>query len=179
MRHTQSRVYRYQLQLIMDISVLRAGVEHSALLADLFISLHNTHEMRVKTLFKKINERDETENDIRQKIERKSRIFLICYYDETPCGYLEGSLQKTEESKMFISRLIGRIENIYVLPDYRRLGCATALFSYFFEYAQARKIDFFELDVLSDNLGAISFYNSLGFFSHRITMLRNNDDVIH
>ena len=155
-----------------SVKIVRAGVEHSSLIAKMFASLHNSHEMQVASYFRKIDDLNKISADIEEKIENKRRIFLIGYCDGEACGFLEGSLKRTEDSILFIPKTVAVIENVYVLPGYRRRGCATALFEGFFDYANARAVDFFELDVLINNQGALDFYKSLNFFPHIITMLR-------
>ena len=160
----------------MSIEIIRAGVEHSGEIATMFANLQKIHTGIDKTLFKEICDLDKIAQAIKTSIEEKTRIFLLAYLDGEPCGYLEGSLAITEDSEIFIPRKISKIENIFVYPEKRRLGCATALWNAFFSYASSRGIHHMELDVMSANNDAIKFYESLGFVPYKTTLIRKSQE---
>ncbi len=57
----------------------------------------------------------------------------------------------------------GNINNIAVLPDYRRKGYATVLLEQLIAYGRENGLTFLTLEVRASNLGAISLYESVGF----------------
>lgn len=154
------------------MEIIRAGIEHSGVIATMFAKLHAVHAKIDASLFREIENVDSVRDGIKKSIEEKTRIFFIAVKDGEACGYLEGSLALTEDSELFISRKISRIENLYVLPEKRRMGCARALFNAFLDYAESRGIFRMELDAMGANDDAIAFYRSVGFEPYKITYTR-------
>ena len=62
------------------------------------------------------------------------------------------------------------IDDIYVVPDYRRKGVAKALFNYVKSLAEKEKYEKIDLTVWNFNKEAQSFYESLGFTEQRRIM---------
>ena len=62
------------------------------------------------------------------------------------------------------------IDDIYVVPDYRRKGVAKALFNYVKSLAEKEKYEKIDLTVWSFNEEALIFYKSLGFTEQRKIM---------
>ena len=54
------------------------------------------------------------------------------------------------------------LEDLFVLPDYRRRGIGKALLQYLTELAQSRKVGRLEWSVLDWNKPAIKFYQTMG-----------------
>lgn len=57
---------------------------------------------------------------------------------------------------------MGSIEDVYVVPEARRAGVASAMIQFLFDYARRRGFCRLQLDVQDDNEGARAFYESLG-----------------
>jgi len=62
----------------------------------------------------------------------------------------------------FLTRPGIYLEDLFVLPDYRRMGIATSLLSYLAERAVAEGCGRFEWSVLDWNEPAIAFYKRMG-----------------
>jgi ribosomal protein S18 acetylase RimI-like enzyme len=56
----------------------------------------------------------------------------------------------------------GTIEDVYVEPDARRSGVASAMLQFLFDHAGRRGFCRLQLDVQGDNEGACAFYESIG-----------------
>jgi GNAT superfamily N-acetyltransferase len=56
----------------------------------------------------------------------------------------------------------GTVEDVYVEPEARRSGVASALLAFLFEQARRRGFCRLQLDVQGDNTGARAFYESIG-----------------
>ncbi len=70
------------------------------------------------------------------------------------------------------------LEDLFVLPDYRRKGIGKAMFSYLAQIASERNCGRLEWSVLDWNQSAIAFYESLGadvLPDWRICRLRTNN----
>lgn len=74
----------------------------------------------------------------------------------------------------------GNINNVAVLPDYRRKGYGKLLLSHLITYAQAHQFDFLTLEVRASNLGAIRLYETCGFtqVGCRKRYYENREDAI-
>ncbi len=57
----------------------------------------------------------------------------------------------------------GYITNIAVLPEYRKQGVATALFTKLDDFANENKLSFISLEVRKNNQNAISLYEKFGY----------------
>ena len=151
-----------------NLKIVRAQDKHSGEIATMFSHLHELHTGMDPFIFKPIDNIDSISADIRDKIISKSRLFLLAYIDDELCGYLEASFGITNESELFSSRKISKLENLFVYPSKRRNGCATALFNAFLDFAEERGFaEHIELDVMSENKQAIAFYEKLGFTPYK------------
>ncbi len=57
----------------------------------------------------------------------------------------------------------GNINNIAVLPDYRRKGYGRLLLEHLISYGKEQKLSFLTLEVRESNAGARALYQSVGF----------------
>lgn len=57
---------------------------------------------------------------------------------------------------------MGSVQDVYVVPEARRSGVATAMFAFMMEHARRRGWCRLQLDVQHDNVGARAFYESVG-----------------
>ncbi|MCG3223655.1 MAG: GNAT family N-acetyltransferase [Candidatus Heimdallarchaeota archaeon] len=91
-------------------------------------------------------------------------------------GFLYGFIKKY--SGMFKPRLTAHVSDITIKKEYRRKNIGTALMHKFEEeFAKSRKADEISLNVHSQNVEGLNFYNKLGFSKKLITLqksLRND-----
>ncbi len=57
----------------------------------------------------------------------------------------------------------GNINNIAVLPDYRRKGYGKLLLEHLIAYGKEKQLSFLTLEVRESNMGARALYQSVGF----------------
>ena len=153
------------------VRIVRAEDRHSGEIATMFCHLQNIHADIDPFLFKKIENVDAICADIQNKITSGSRLFLLAYVGEELSGYLEASFGISEESEIFISHKVAKIENIFIHESKRRMGCATALFNAFVDFADRLGFsEHIELDVMSENEGAIAFYKKIGFSQYKTVL---------
>lgn len=74
----------------------------------------------------------------------------------------------------------GNINNVAVLPDYRRKGYGKLLLSHLITYAKEHHLSFLTLEVRASNEGAIRLYESCGFgaVGRRKKYYDNREDAI-
>ena len=147
-----------------EIELIRAGEEHVSLLCALFCKLHRTHTDLRPDFFAPITNTTPFETQIRDLLRTKQRIFLLARKEGEICGYLEGRLAEVDpDDVLYTPRRFAKIENLYILPEFRRRGVARALAEAFIDYAALRGFSSVELQVLGANEAALAFYRSMGF----------------
>lgn len=74
----------------------------------------------------------------------------------------------------------GNINNVAVLPQYRRKGYAKQLLTHLISYAKENKLSFLTLEVRASNQGAIRLYEDCGFVpvGRRKKYYDNREDAI-
>jgi ribosomal protein S18 acetylase RimI-like enzyme len=105
-----------------------------------------------------------------------SQVVYVARKGEEVIGFLYGFIKKY--SGMFKPRITAHVSDIAIKKDYRRKNIGTALMSKFEnEFAKSRKADEISLNVHSQNIEGLNFYNKLGFSKKLITVqksLRND-----
>lgn len=90
---------------------------------------------------------------LEEELEHENAHFLVALIEGEVAGYV-GMLHVLDE---------GDICNVAVFPRFRRKGVATALIEELFCYGQQKKLSFITLEVRRSNMGAQSFYQTMGF----------------
>ena len=94
-----------------------------------------------------------TKNMFLGELAQTTTTYMVAEQDEKIVGYM-GMYQAADE---------GNVTNIAVLPEYRRLGIASALLDSFINLCINKKLCFLTLEVRKSNIGAISLYKKFGF----------------
>lgn len=101
-----------------------------------------------------------TEDDLRREIfsARPSAEVVLAWEDGQPAGFA----LFFHNFSTFLGRRGLYLEDLFVLPDYRRRGYGRALLIYLARLAVERGCGRFEWTVLDWNVEAIAFYTALG-----------------
>ena len=89
----------------------------------------------------------------RKDLENKNAVYVCLEEDGKVIGYV-GMWNISGE---------GNINNVAVLPDYRRKGYGRLLLSHLISYAKEHQLLLLTLEVRASNEGAIHLYESCGF----------------
>jgi ribosomal protein S18 acetylase RimI-like enzyme len=92
-------------------------------------------------------------------LENENGIFLIAMDGEQLVGYINGS----PKEQMNRSIRTFEMENLGIIPDYRRQGLATKLYARFVEEVKQRGFTRIFLNCYIKNEIALDFYKKLGF----------------
>ena len=92
-----------------------------------------------------------------------------------PIGILMGTTDAPAISLRY--KKIGKILEIYILPEYRRSGAGKLLFNSFRKFLKEKNISHVELSVDANNKPGIKFWESLGFkeYSKRMALQIGDD----
>jgi GNAT superfamily N-acetyltransferase len=73
----------------------------------------------------------------------------------------------------------GTIEDVFVHPEARRSGVASAMFQFLFDHARRRGFCRLQLDVQGGNKGARAFYESIGMADsgYRVYVISLSDEA--
>lgn len=110
-------------------------------------------------------------SQIREAMHREDTIYLIA---------LEGGVVCAVASCVF-SAFEAMIENVAVLPEYRRRGIAAAMLDRIEAEAKGRALENISLEVASRNSGAVLLYEKAGFIRAGVRKgfyRKQNDDAI-
>lgn len=90
------------------------------------------------------------------------QVLYVARKGEEIVGFLYGFSKKY--SSVFKPRLTAHVSDIAIKKEYRRKNIGTALmYKFENEFASSRKADEISLNVHSQNVEGLSFYNKLGF----------------
>ena len=101
----------------------------------------------------------------------QSSFCLVATQDEKPIGFANGFL--ILPSRIFQTKTIGLIENLFVLPDVRRQGGGGRLVDACYNWFSDNFIDQVYVNVVPHNQLSIRFWKSKGYQIHKVTMARN------
>ncbi len=90
-------------------------------------------------------------------ISNKKRILVIAEENSKLLGFLIASLISNTYEK------VAYLDDIFVLPNYRKNRIGTELIEYFKTWSKAHKTKTLRLAVLTNNTNAINFYKKIGF----------------
>ncbi|EII5414405.1 GNAT family N-acetyltransferase [Vibrio alginolyticus] len=139
------------------------------LLNDLMFELHDEHHLQSPELFKTAEE-IEQEKSIARYIDDPECLVYVAKQGDEIIGFISGHFCELIST---VSRpvMMGSVDELYVLPEYRKQGTAQALInkieSTFSDYGAKQMF----VEVWHFNQGAISLYEKQGF-AHHIHYLR-------
>ena len=94
-----------------------------------------------------------SESALRDELNNKNALFLVCLYENRVVGYI-GSIFVCDEMN---------ITNVAVLSDMRRKGIGENLIKTLIQQAKQKNIKEIFLEVRESNFSAQALYNKLGF----------------
>ncbi|NLM13538.1 MAG: GNAT family N-acetyltransferase [Epulopiscium sp.] len=94
-------------------------------------------------------------------LESKQVVVYIVEVDTKIVGYIKGSIRKVPP--LYDIRNEGKIEEIYIMPEYRGRGLATQLVNHIIEDFKSKEVDYIDIHVDYDNEIGQKFWESLGF----------------
>jgi diamine N-acetyltransferase len=116
---------------------------------------------------------EEVENYYKNQLEDPNWFCYIAYIDEEPIGYALFFIRNYEQNPFRKSYLGIHIDQISVLPRYKKQGIGTALMATIENFAKDKNATQLELTYWENNVEAKMFYEKLGFNPHmRFTVKR-------
>ena len=106
---------------------------------------------------------EQSKSYIEEIITNDDSDFIVAVSDSKIVGFALVEEMKTPPYDCFVPHKYTFIMDVVVDKDYRRKGIATALLSEVRKWAEDRKSDYIELNVLSKNIQAINLYENLQF----------------
>ena len=149
------------------MSIIRdANINDIEALHRFFEALHKLHFEGRPDIFS-VDDNPYTEKFIKKALKDKNKRIIVAEENNEIIGLCAFSFNdnayQTRKKQIFI-------DDIYVVPDYRRKGVAKALFNYVKSLAEKEKYEKIDLTVWSFNEEALIFYKSLGFTEQRKIM---------
>jgi len=140
----------------MEIKKIKTKEECA--LCDEFLSKLNAYE----SCFDDILNSEFKFKEIHEKSLKNDFVYIAVAYENVPIGYVFSYL-KTSKGKVHKTNLI-EIEALFVEETFRKKGVGKKLIESVEKWAKENFEDYvIELHAINDNVGAVSFYESLGF----------------
>ncbi|MBL7158855.1 GNAT family N-acetyltransferase [Candidatus Microgenomates bacterium] len=83
-------------------------------------------------------------------------------------GYLVGGLQKRKFYRIRVQ--YAELENMFVLPEFRRRRIGDRLAQKFFSWCKTKKINYISVTASASNQLGIKFYKKIGFKAYHLTL---------
>ena len=132
-------------------------IENNPTLSGNFFSPSHENETRWRKHILSVYEEDENQ-------------ILIAENDDKIVGFIK---IKTFETLPLVSNIkCSLIGLMYVLPEFRRLGIASALMDRVFEYVKSKGVTHVRLNVMGSNIPAYNLYEKMGFVDYSIIMMK-------
>ena len=106
----------------------------------------------------------------KRTIENPEADILVAAENNTILGFAHITESKTLPHPPIVQHSYATVVDLMVRPDRRRRGVATALLAACKTWAAARKLEYLELKVLTENRDAIKLYEKTGFTPAHQTM---------
>ena len=159
-----------------DVLIRKAEQADVDAIVDIWHQLMDDHARRDPSYWGLIPEMEarriyaEYKNNI---LESPDYVHLVAVVDNKVVGYINGS--RITRPPIFLKTEAGRINEIVVNRDHRRLGVARLLLSAIFKEFAERGFQYTDLMVDKDNPGAIDLYKSMGFDSREFHLIKRLD----
>jgi len=101
------------------------------------------------------------EEELEWIIESRQVLIYVAEADAKVIGYIRGSIRKIPP--LYDIKNEGSIEEIYIMPEYRRRGLATQLVRCIMEDFKEKEVDYIDIHVDQDNDIGQKFWDGLGF----------------
>ena len=111
--------------------------------------------------------RDFTET-VSRTIQHNDRLYLLAQTGNVVVGYLDGNSRALHE--VFAPKRSFHLNAVYVIPEARNQGIATALFHSALQWAKTQGCRESDLNVLANNRNAKRLYEKMGFSVFRYEM---------
>ena len=113
-------------------------------------------------------------NHIRENLAKKKHILLVARVEAGVVGFVSATY--SSDFPLKVSQPFGRLNNLYVLPEYRRKGIGTRLVNECLKKMKDSSVKTIRLNVVKDNQPAINLYEKLGFKIHNYGMSKEASD---
>lgn len=104
----------------------------------------------------------------KNSITSKNSLALVVVDKEKVIGYLMGSINNAEDYRNI--KKIAELDNMFILPQYRKKGIGIDLCKKFFKWAREKGIERVKVIVSEQNNKAISYYKKCGFLGYDLTL---------
>lgn len=104
---------------------------------------------------------------LKEVIHSKDSIVLMAWENSLPVGFITGKIAKPflPFSKI---EMVGQIESCWINPEVRRKGFASKLLAAIEEWFEGRKIQYIELNYITENREAKAFWEKMQYKPYRI-----------
>lgn len=151
-------------------TIRRATLDDLPILTEFWTALYE-HEQRHGMKLKMVPAAASLWADqMRARLAQRSTLALIGLHGETPAGFLTGQLKVIPP--LYESRMGGIFQDMYTLPEFRRLGLARNLVQAGIGQFAEIGAQSIEIQIAHLNQRSLAFWTSLGW-EHEVFQMRN------
>lgn len=110
-----------------------------------------------------------------EDVKEKEGAFILAIADGKVIGFVVGVILKHTESELFGANpeIMGRVEELYVDPEYRAQGIGTKLMNKIEEYFKEKHCQHVWVEVFKPNERTHKLYEKLGYKDRNIDMIKS------
>jgi len=143
------------------INIRKAKIEDIDNLIILWIKLMEYHKEKKIYFLLSADWKEQKRNELEWIVKSDLTVVYIVEEGNKLIGYIRGTIHKLP--LLYDTKYEGSIEEIFILPEYRRKGYATKLFQSLVKDFNKRELEYININVDIENETGKKFWDALGF----------------
>ncbi|NLJ88906.1 MAG: GNAT family N-acetyltransferase [Epulopiscium sp.] len=143
------------------INIRKAKIEDIDNLIILWIKLMEYHKEKKIYFLLSADWKEQKRNELEWIVKSDLTVVYIVEEGNKLIGYIRGTIHKLP--LLYDIKYEGSIEEIFILPEYRRKGYATKLFQSLVKDFNKRELEYININVDIENETGEKFWDALGF----------------
>jgi len=143
------------------INIRKAKIEDIDNLIILWIKLMEYHKEKKIYFLLSADWKEQKRNELEWIVKSDLTVVYIVEEGNKLIGYIRGTIHKLP--LLYDIKYEGSIEEIFILPEYRRKGYATKLFQSLVKDFNKRELEYININVDIENETGKKFWDALGF----------------
>ena len=149
-----------------DFNIIKQGIEG---LMDHIVKMDPLKRQRRMHAYSK----NYTKNLV-SKVKKNKGLILIAYEHENIVGFIAGFIEKQSKENLLecVPTKAGRIDDLFVYPEYRSKNIGRLLMKKIENYFKKNGCDVIKLNVFTPNIRAHEFYKKLNYQDRLVGMIK-------
>lgn len=145
------------------MNITRASEQDYADVCELFRGLDQHHADIVPERYRTRTGNARTRDRYLSYISGDDRVLFLAKSDLLCLGFANLAIIEIVENGIHVARRYAHLDNMYVSPEFRKKGVASALLGAAVDWCRERQVPNLELQVYNANVAALQTYRAFGF----------------